>query len=617
MTHIIETAKKWLKSNSIEQFFVYFFFVGILTLNRTFVQIGFQHLYIVEVSLLALAVYFLLKRSVAGAFKHEFEYMLNPRFLPLFILIGYAVFQLARGFNGVLAIRHSVMIFYSAFLFLFLLTVNNKGRLRNVLAILIVFATLAVGLKLIYFKIIGLDYYGETHRVFHNEVDILAIPVAIVGLLVFRKEFWSRSKVVYIALCVIALAGLILPFKRTSFIGVFAALVVYFIISLKKETVVSLLKIAGIALLGTGALIALGYILFPDRVADIFEFVLEKLDITSEGNAVWRWQAWEMAIEKFMTSPIIGIGYGKQIINIPFAMTEAIDPHNSYLAFLVYNGIIGFGLFMGIVFKSFVMYFKMLRDKAYEGARQYIQFFLLGLTFCFVYPFFNVMLENQYQGIFFWFFLTGPYLIQRIFGPGADDRKVVAEKGKAGLFITIGMGIVLLAYGGLIVSPMNYTKFFEVYEPSQGGRLPVVQYGDNSEGQKMIIYPDTDGVYFKYTNTGDEKLALRWALPDFYRLYRIPDINRYRLVMELAEPIQTDVTFSLTYRLGGGTKVVENPTPLSHKVVVPLALFNTDNWLNKSLGLIFAINFGSQQELAEIKMEKMYVEFISDEEGAE
>lgn len=242
---------------AIEYFVMMFLIVGIIIGNRPFVQIGFKDLYVFEFLVATIAAFTAVKLFILSADRDFKEYVLNERFSPFYVLLAYGVFQLLVGEHSVLAIRQSMMLFYSGLVFVFILVFSDLERLKASLMLLLIPSVVLIAGKLIYYKSTGVYYDIEPDRVMHNEVDTIAVPIACIGLILFAKELVNRyGRFVFFCLCILALIALALPFKRTSFIGLLAVGVAMLttpmsrgLIGQVKKPLLLLLIVAAVALL--------------------------------------------------------------------------------------------------------------------------------------------------------------------------------------------------------------------------------------------------------------------------------------------------------------------------------------------------------------------------------
>lgn len=188
--------------------------------------------------------------------------------------------------------------------------------------------------------------------------------------------------------------------SRGAFACVLCGLLYYFIIY--KQTKSALKKIA-IVFLGI-AIIVYGY----DYLSNIYIFS-RRMEMMSEGYYGERDILVKAAFEIFVDNPVFGVGLSEVINIIGSHLEDAKTPHNLYLYVLSSGGIIGFSIFMAIIYKTVVMVFKqgykkkrllpillfigILLDYAKNGGAlttsvNYV-FFAIGLSMCF--------LPNNYQ----------------------------------------------------------------------------------------------------------------------------------------------------------------------------------------------------------------------------
>ena len=216
-----------------------------------------------------------------------------------------------------------------------------------------------------------LDYYvpkgysvsigGVTYT---NYILLLGIAVAG-GLYLVQRGDRKRTRFVLLLLMAVFVVMIMLTGCRGEFVGAVAACAVVWVLSGNRRQ--TLVRLLGLIVLAAGGLAVL-YLALPAlknvdalyRYALTIERALNGADITSG-----RTELYELAISLFLSSPFVGIGWGKFADHIPAAFREihgnVDDVHNIYLQFLCETGVIGTILIMIPLIYIYVATFKQFR----------------------------------------------------------------------------------------------------------------------------------------------------------------------------------------------------------------------------------------------------------------
>jgi len=176
-----------------------------------------------------------------------------------------------------------------------------------------------------------------------------AVAFSLAGLMAYlllerrRKRFHLAAA----ALCFMALAE---AGTRSAFVGfVLAAIATFLLVSHRYRFgfVVFATLLAGVLTLGAALPNAL-----PGAAA-LHSFYLALMSATggqADPNGAFRLVRWKDAIGTWLQSPIVGVGFGRDILNQAYIGEWSPDkfnlgmPHNTFLFLLARMGIIGFGL---------------------------------------------------------------------------------------------------------------------------------------------------------------------------------------------------------------------------------------------------------------------------------
>lgn len=230
---------------------------------------------------------------------------------------------------------------------------------------------------IIFFKLRG-TYSGITEQIGRNAYYI-SVGISIL----FSNFIHNKSKSNYVKIIMIAVyfLALLLTGKRGPLVANIAAMTIVFIydVSKKKNSkLINILKISLILLLIMSVL----FIVFPESFTPIQRMILtqESGDITSG-----RIPLYLGAIELFKQKPVFGWG------TAAFSNIYGTGTHNMYLQLLAENGIVGFAIFVFILFRNFVITRRFIKREVSSNNKEhsrrlyfslYIQVFFIiyGLT---------------------------------------------------------------------------------------------------------------------------------------------------------------------------------------------------------------------------------------------
>ncbi len=470
MMNMLLTKLKY-SINNPEYILVLFILAGLITFNKEFAYIGFNNIYVTEfvtvLCILNLAIKSIVSKNLLDYKSWGKSLLIN--FWPLIILSLYTCIRLTSDLDyGVQALRHSMIFLYIIlFIILFPLTIKNEKQLFFIIIfIFIILSSVFNGSKIIIFKLLNYTFnYYEPERVNHIETDTICSSIALLGLLVYHRLFWIKSKIGFLILIFLNVIILILTVKRSAVIGTIPAVILYLFIERKKIKIKNIFWIIGALLVI--AIIAI--VVWQAIDHEYTNYIFKRLSF-KEKNVSWRLQIWNMSWHKFLEKPIFGIGYGPQIIEYPVDGVDANDPHNSILAFLTRHGIFGFILFIYFIVQTYAHIFKEIKINANNSYHYNNALFIcLFLTSMIIFSFFNVMLENQYEGIFFYFALSAIYIVRvQKLAILTTKEHTSAKYMNYGL---LGLFSVFLLY---TCSPFNQIQQLNVYSAKANHWLPML-----------------------------------------------------------------------------------------------------------------------------------------------
>lgn len=360
--------------------------------------------------------------------------------LAFVLFLAVVGFNMVRGFGDLNAQFETAFssfknyLWYPLAYFLTLYVVNTRQRLKGFVKLFMLFAVLLIGFIAYGIKS-GNGLWTEYTPLSTEGFRILAsthafyISIALVFAVSLLASQRLRNVLFSLMIMLIWLVGIIGSMMRHLWLGLAVAVAGLFILAPRQDKkILGSIISKNVILLVTIALFAvLALNLFPSdgkmgSLSGITESAVNRVasfaSTEDDTSAVWRMGLWRDAVRQWSASPLVGIGFGKQLSLETYdwrALEDVKNIHNSPLAILVQTGIIGFGLFAGFIVAVIIAAYRRLRHD--EELRPYYAG-ILGATVLFLFcSLFQPYLEANFTGIFLWILLgllsTSRFLISK------------------------------------------------------------------------------------------------------------------------------------------------------------------------------------------------------------
>ena len=429
---------------------LYFLIGGLLAFGKDFAYLGIDtpliKIYISEI-FIAFNILTIAVDLLRGRLDPKIKYVVW--FIPVIIYGGIlATFGFFE--HGVLAIRQYAMVYYCITAVLIFVRFNRIDVNRLFLA------AICCSIARILLYIVN-NHYIDIHLASIGSLSYFAGIIIITGSYYYMSRLPKRRQFFVLALLILPFTHMLIRPKSSYFASIFALIIFYCALSVirgrfckpnwKRAVIVSSVTLAIAALSFVAALIIenpeklfveirsefvasispqiasdlveppVGSQVEPSVGSQVEPPVESRADSYSRGqqkNAHWRIVVWEKAFEELSEQPVFGKGFGSyftapRLKDLKYDYSKNIDPHNSYIHLLMRTGLVGFFLFalthLFILYKAFIV----MRRGSNDQWRMLKSWLIIFIGFWAV-AFLNVVLENSYGAIPYWF-VAGVLLI--------------------------------------------------------------------------------------------------------------------------------------------------------------------------------------------------------------
>jgi len=294
--------------------------------------------------------------------KRGFEKAGNSVLIVILILVSYlALWNSSVHFSLPLPISYAHPLIkpwkcYVTMVGMYLLTFNaikDNENQRKILAVLMALVVLFISFRSYRSFTAGASFIEDSRAggpfwivgLGSNHFGAFTVYCSAVflGLFFLDKNRWRR--ILFLGLVLFSLHPLFFSYSRGAYVGALVALVFFGLVQ-KRSLLVLVVALA----------IAWQTLLPASVVERISMTKTETMEgqMEIEHSAAVRFGLWNLGWNLFMENPVIGVGYGGFEFSVPDGEFKRWkDTHNYYLKMLAEQGIVGFGLFLTVLFVSF------------------------------------------------------------------------------------------------------------------------------------------------------------------------------------------------------------------------------------------------------------------------
>ncbi len=378
--------------------------------GKGFAYTGFSPLFITEIFIVLIFSFSLLNIF----FNRSTQYPFNVT--PFFIFFGilyaicltYQILNIPEGMDG---FRDSVIIIYSVWAFF---TVYHLSSIVNWYFLKYTFISAAfISLFKYFSSIYTLLVLKQipSFEGFRFNAGYILPPLFVLMLILYVKKF----KIHHLATVLFFILSIITSFHRSIYLGFLFSLSWIFFVSnsiIKKRIII-------FGMVGTVSAFFLALLIYIGagiESSSIKHYL--KIKATGKGgNVSYRTTSWKIALKKYASAPVFGIGVGTPLMysvgNEFFEGTKGLSYrevkqsggnafiHNSQLTFLTRYGAVGY--FIKLCAMAFILFLLVKKWRHSSGINQKHAILAVGaIIYFFIYSNFNVVLEGPHDGSLYW-----------------------------------------------------------------------------------------------------------------------------------------------------------------------------------------------------------------------
>lgn len=291
------------------------------------------------------------------------KWVKTPINKPLWILFGVALLSwVYSGFHisGKELFGNLLhLIKWAEYIFVFFVITNlvdNKKQVRSLIVTLVIAAVLVSiytifenvtgkGLFIHYTNVIGgerIASYSGTFETGHELGAFLAVPIILLTSFVFG-ETRAEGKVFLMGIIGLLAYTLLISYSRSSYVGVYFALMILAIF--KKKPLLMWILLAFIPIM---------FAIFPKEIVNRIKLTYEEgVDRSTSDRLV----IWANSLKIYLPHPFLGIGFWSSYL----PQYLGIGPHNSFIQVLLEMGILGLLAFLWVIRDLYVETTKLFR----------------------------------------------------------------------------------------------------------------------------------------------------------------------------------------------------------------------------------------------------------------
>jgi O-antigen ligase len=333
--------------------------IGSLSAAKLGFQIGPVPLFLTDITLVSLLMVSLVKRPGQILFWGTAGQQAGAagRAVWMLCIAGIIYFVFAFPIYGLFAVRDLAIFVYSIFFPLTYFAIGSRIWAQRITRYFVYSGIVLAVLMLVqegtgiqfWFGTLNRVVLGQDIRYVGNDDYGGILAASLMGLIGYallepeRKSFHIMAAL----LCFVAMAA---TGTRSAMVGTaVAAFVTFMLVSHRYRLGFGIVAAVFVVALVAGAAL-------PETIPgvkplhDFYTGIVSATGGTSDENAAYRIARWKDAFSIWLANPIVGVGFGRDILHQVYVGSWTADkfnlgmPHNTYLFLLARAGLVGFGL---------------------------------------------------------------------------------------------------------------------------------------------------------------------------------------------------------------------------------------------------------------------------------
>lgn len=359
-----------------------------------------------------------------GGMKVDKKILTHPMSVIVLMLIGSLIFSTITSVDTSVSIKRTISqsLFYIVFYYFFLSFLKNNDQLKKI------YWLYGLGFIIpIIYTIIDHSKWGFIQPAsvyaslpFYDEHTIYGACLAfLVPFFILNMTTKNKTKSIFflkLFILSLVLVALFLSYSRAAWISVLVALLFYGLVKIKLKFhhfVTLLLIIGGVLYFNFNTIyepLKENSLKYGDNFST---HIVSITNLQNDASNMERINRWVCAVRMFDEKPVLGFGpgtyqfyYGKYQTNefttrISTHMGDKGNAHSEYFTYLSETGIVGFLIFLLLIFYSIYLSLKLIYSNCDKSSKLLVYAAVLGLITFYTHGLFNSFSDSQKMGILF------------------------------------------------------------------------------------------------------------------------------------------------------------------------------------------------------------------------
>ncbi|MEN8928681.1 MAG: O-antigen ligase family protein [Flavobacteriales bacterium] len=360
-------------------------------------------------------------KSIVGL-KFDRSIITHPMSVIILVLLTTLVFSTVTSQNPIISIKRALsqMIFFVVFYFFVIQFLTQEKQMKKFYFLYTLGMVFPIFYAVKYHSQYGFVQPASVYAPlpFYDEHTIygacLAFVIPFLFFLVFNKK--STYKIGLVLLLMVFLLALFLSYSRAAWISVVIAFLFYIFTKLKlkfRHFSLLILLISSVLYVNFNTIYGAlkeNSVKYGDNFST---HIVSVTNLQNDASNRERINRWVCAMRMFEEKPVLGFGpgtyqfnYGKYQTNefttrISTHMGDKGNAHSEYFTYLSETGIVGFLVFLVLIFYSIYLALKLLAAGLDKSTKLLVYASILGLITFYTHGLFNSFSDSQKLSILF------------------------------------------------------------------------------------------------------------------------------------------------------------------------------------------------------------------------